>query len=210
MCFSAPVSFGASAVIGLTGIATLKSVKKKNEILFAAIPLIFALQQLVEGFLWISFGHEIINPILTFIFNFIAMFGWQIIMPVSIYLLEDKKNLLRRKILLVIIFIAVIHSLFILYIMISHSINASVLYGSIRYNIPNFPLYCGFTSSITYNAVILLSFWISSIKFIKIWGVLLLISSVLAFEFFRLMYFSVWCFFAAVLSILIYLFFKKR
>ena len=54
MCFSATASFGASAVLGAIGIIAVAKAKTKPQRLFATIPLIFAVQQLTEGLLWLS------------------------------------------------------------------------------------------------------------------------------------------------------------
>ena len=54
MCFSATASFGASAVLGVIGVAAVAKAKTKPQRLFASIPLVFAVQQLSEGFLWLS------------------------------------------------------------------------------------------------------------------------------------------------------------
>lgn len=51
MCFSASVSFSAGAVLSVIGVATLRQVKRPAEILFAATPILFALQQIAEGLL---------------------------------------------------------------------------------------------------------------------------------------------------------------
>lgn len=53
MCFSAPVSFSAGAVL-----LGLGSAKRPRELPFAAIPLLFAIQQLSEGVIWLTFSYE--------------------------------------------------------------------------------------------------------------------------------------------------------
>ncbi len=54
MCFNANASFGASAVIGVIGILALRKVKNPSHYAFAGIPLLFAIQQFVEGVLWLA------------------------------------------------------------------------------------------------------------------------------------------------------------
>lgn len=49
MCFSATASFVAGGVIGAVGIATLIHVRQLRAIPFAALPLLFALHQFIEG-----------------------------------------------------------------------------------------------------------------------------------------------------------------
>lgn len=54
MCFSATANFVGSAVLGTIGVATLREVKHRREILFASVPLLFALHQFTEGWVWLG------------------------------------------------------------------------------------------------------------------------------------------------------------
>jgi hypothetical protein len=47
--FSATVSFAGRAALGAAGVATLSKVKHRRELLFAAMPLLFAIHQFIEG-----------------------------------------------------------------------------------------------------------------------------------------------------------------
>lgn len=47
MCFSATVNFAGSAVLGNAEIVTLTKVKHRRELLFAALPLLFAIHLLL-------------------------------------------------------------------------------------------------------------------------------------------------------------------
>ena len=58
MCFSATASFSAGTVLTMLGVATLRATRRKAEIPFAASPLLFGLQQIVEGLLWLSFRFD--------------------------------------------------------------------------------------------------------------------------------------------------------
>ena len=52
MCFSAGASFSAGVVLSVIGVATIRIVKHPSQLLFACIPIIFAVQQISEGVLW--------------------------------------------------------------------------------------------------------------------------------------------------------------
>lgn len=52
MCFSTTVNFAGSAALGAAGMATLAKVKHRLELLFAAMPLLFAIYQFIAGFVW--------------------------------------------------------------------------------------------------------------------------------------------------------------
>jgi hypothetical protein len=54
MCFSATANFVGSAVLGSIAVATLKEVTHRRQLLFAAIPALFAIHQFTEGFVWLG------------------------------------------------------------------------------------------------------------------------------------------------------------
>ena len=51
MCFSAPASFTAAAVLLGLGTVTMRRARSRRELPYAAIPLLFGVQQLLEGML---------------------------------------------------------------------------------------------------------------------------------------------------------------
>lgn len=58
MCFSAIASFSAGSVLTVAGVITTQKVTTKGQIAFAAIPFLFGIQQLCEGFVWLSLTHQ--------------------------------------------------------------------------------------------------------------------------------------------------------
>jgi hypothetical protein len=54
MCFSPDADFTASAVVGGVGVATLRRVRGRRELIIGALPLLFALHQFTEGFVWLG------------------------------------------------------------------------------------------------------------------------------------------------------------
>ena len=49
MCFSATASFTVGVVLSVIGVVTIKMTRRKEEIPFAMIPLLFGIQQFIEG-----------------------------------------------------------------------------------------------------------------------------------------------------------------
>ena len=74
MCFSATASFSAGAVLLGLGALTLKSARRPRELLYAAIPLLFAIQQLSEGVIWLTFRYETpqLNVVMTHVYSFFS------------------------------------------------------------------------------------------------------------------------------------------
>ena len=58
MCFSATASFSAGTVLLGLGTLALKSADRPRELMFAAIPLLFAIQQLTKGVIWLTFRYD--------------------------------------------------------------------------------------------------------------------------------------------------------
>ena len=100
MCFSASASFGTGVILTGIGIASIKKAGSGPQRLFAAIPLLFAAQQLAEGFVWLALMHVNYtawqSPSVYFYMIF-AYGVWPVWVPLSILLLETSKN--RKKIL---------------------------------------------------------------------------------------------------------------
>src|ERR1700709_2677092 len=112
MCFSAGASFTASAVLGTLGSFSLKRAEGKSQIMFASIPVLFAVQQFSEGLLWLSLskdGYEEWQTAATYFFLFFAQFLWTTWIPVSMLLMETNK--VRKKILYFISFAGIADSL---------------------------------------------------------------------------------------------------
>ena len=85
MCFSATASFVAGTALSVLGVATLRTTRSRREIAFAAIPLLFGLQQIVEGVLWLSFRFDApqLNVAMTYLFSLFSHVLWPIFVPFS-------------------------------------------------------------------------------------------------------------------------------
>ena len=64
MCFSATANFVGSTALGAVGVVTLTKVKHRRELLFASLPLLFAIHQFIEGFVWLGLDG-ILSPTIT-------------------------------------------------------------------------------------------------------------------------------------------------
>ena len=79
MCFSASASFGAAIVLSAISVSTIKKTQQPSQLYFAIIPLIFCLQQISEGFLWLSLtnpSYASLQQPMTYIFLFFAQILW--------------------------------------------------------------------------------------------------------------------------------------
>ena len=59
MCFSPEADFTAGVVIAGVGVATLRRVRAPRELIVGALPLLFGIHQLVEGFVWLGLRGQV-------------------------------------------------------------------------------------------------------------------------------------------------------
>lgn len=186
------------------GVATVKKAKRKSEIPFAMIPLLFGIQQVVEGMLWLSFRFDspLLNVTMTYMFTLFSHVLWPMYVSFAIGLLETVAW--RKKVIWAFQFIGIAVGLYLLYLVIRFPVTSEVD-EHIVYVSPHFykaPM------MVLYLAATCVSSFFSSHKIINLFGVLALLFFMVAYWVHSVAFFSIWCFFAAVLSVVIYLYFK--
>jgi hypothetical protein len=204
MCFSAGASFGASAIIGTIGIVTLNKAKTTNEIPFATIPLLFAAQQAAEGALWIglsSGNNESWKHFPVYIFLIFAQLVWPVWIPFSILQLENDRT--RRTIIKWILGVGCCVSVYLLCCMLVYEVNAEIRSGHILYTL-SVPMAFASITNVLYFVPTIVPLFISSIKRIQILGLGVLASFIFNKIYFAEHLISVWCFFAGILSIVVF------
>lgn len=206
MCFSATASFVAGAALSATGAVTIKKTRNKRDIPFAAIPLLFGVQQGIEGLVWLSFkyGMPVLNQISSYAFMLFAYVLWPSFVPFAIRSLEVDPH--RKQILAVFQGLGMGVSLYLLYFIVSHPVVSHIVNKSIVYPMPTEygPLIMGL-----YLLATCVSCFFSSSKIINILGTLIAVSFGAAYYFYTASFASTWCFFSAVLSLAIYWYFKS-
>jgi hypothetical protein len=99
MCFSATVNFAGSAALGAAGVVTLTKVKHRRELLFAAMPMLFAIHQFIEGFVWLGLDG-ILSPAVAHNMGAAFMLYAQgllpLLAPLSVFLFEPNARSRRR------------------------------------------------------------------------------------------------------------------
>ncbi len=203
MCFSAQASFIVSGLLLVIGIITLKLAIKKKMVTIALIPLFFAIQQFFEGIQWLYINNGKTSLFFAYAFLFFAFLLWPTYVPIAVFKLDKS----RRKILKWLIITGVITSLLFLIAMIINPLSINVVGKCIQYKV-KIPI--EIISGTLYFITVFLTLILSSKKLLKIIGIITLITAAIAEIFFYAAYTSVWCFFAAITSGLIYLYIKKE
>ena len=205
MCFSATASFVAGGTLAATGGLTLSKARTKKELPLASIPLLFGVQQAIEGVVWVSFGSTVINTIAANTFLFFAYVLWPIFVPIAVLLVENHP--LRRKILQIFSVLGFVIGAYLLYFLFVEPGTAHILNQSIAYDFRHVYdlLYVA-----PYVIVTTVSGMVSSHRVLNIFGVATLIAFFVSQWFYNINFISVWCFFAAILSVLIFWHFIKK
>lgn len=204
MCFSATASFIAGGALSAVGVATLAQAKSEKEIPFASFPLLLGIQQTIEGFVWLSFGNPALNAAMVYAYSLFSHVLWPILVPIAVLLIEPDP--VRKRAILGTAFVGLSVGLYLLYSITNDGITASIVDRSIAYRSDHlYPV----TMMLMYLIAVCGSCMISSHAMIRLFGTVLLGSFAIALLFFYTTFFSVWCFFAAILSVIVYLYFRK-
>ena len=207
MCFSATASFSAAALLLGIGTLALKSASRPRELPFAAIPLLFAVQQLVEGVIWLTFSREVplLNSVMTHVYSFFSHVLWPIYVPLAVLLLEPTGW--RRRTLVAFAAVGVAVGAYLLYVLLAFPVVSRPICEHIEYVSPHF---LAAVTMALYLVSTALSPLLSTHRMVQVFGVLALLSFGAAYAFYASWFISVWCFFAALLSAVIYLHFALR
>jgi hypothetical protein len=204
MCFSATASFAGGVIITAIGVAVVTKVHKPTQLLFASIPLFFGLQQFTEGVLWLTIanpGYAVLQKIATHMFLVMADVLWPALIPLAILMMEKnarKRNILRA-LLLAGLSVSVYYSCCLLFLNVTpHIMGYHIVY------ISDFPKVIAIPVFIVYLVATLTPLFISSIERTHLMGILMFFSCLVTAIFFTQYLTSVWCFFAALISGVIY------
>jgi hypothetical protein len=204
MCFSAEASFASSAVLTAVGVASVRNVSRSEQRVFAAIPLLFAAQQFSEGVVWTTLksgAYARLQDAAVAAFLVAALMLWPVVVPLSIWLMEEGRQ--RKFVLSCILAAGVAVSLLYAYCLISFDVFPRIDGFHIQY-IDNFPTNIIKMTYPLYLVSTILPLFISSVRRMPVFGVLIAVSCAVTGIFYAGYLTSVWCFFAALISATIY------
>lgn len=207
MCFSATASFSAGVVLLGIGAFTLKAARRPCERPFAAIPMLFAIQQLIEGVIWLTFSAEtpLLNTVMTHAYSFFSHVLWPVYLPVAVLTIEPPGG--RRRMLTALVLAGSVVGIYLLYVLVAFPVVSRPTGQHVEYDSPHFFVAAVMTLYLVSTTV---SPLLSTLRGVKVFGALALLSFGAAYYFYATWFISVWCFFAALLSTVIYLHFAWR
>jgi hypothetical protein len=207
VCFSATASFTAAAALLGIGTVTVRRVSTVRELPYALIPALFGLQQAIEGGLWLTFADNAshLNASLTHIYQFFSHVLWPVYVPIAVYLLEEVHW--RRRLLIGFSAAGSAVGLYLFYFLLTDPTTSRVTGNHIDYISPHF--YVGGVISL-YVLATCASSLISSHRAVRWFGMGTAASLSAAAIFYWTWFISVWCFFAAIMSLVVLSFFRRR
>jgi hypothetical protein len=207
MCFSATANFVGSAVLGAVGVVTLTKVKHRRELLFASLPVLFAVHQFIEGFVWLGLDGTLPTAVahdMGAAFMLYAQGLLPFLLPLSVLLFEPNATSRRR--MLPFLILGGATTLYILWALTAFQLQLFVKGNSIVY----------INQATNNTAVALLyviatcgSLFFSKIKMMVIFGVANLGILLIVMEVKRYAFTSLWCAYAAVASVIILAYFWR-
>jgi hypothetical protein len=207
VCFSATANFVGSGVLGAVGIVTLTKVKHRRELLFAALPTLFAIHQFIEGFVWLGLDG-ILSPVVAHNMGAAFMLYAQgllpFLLPLSVLLFEPDRKSRRR--MLPFLVLGGATTLYILWALTAYPLQLYIRANSIVY----------INQATNNTAVALLyviatcgSLFFSKIKMMVVFGAANLVILLVVMESKRYAFTSLWCAYAAIASVIILAYFWR-
>ena len=207
MCFSATANFVGSTALGAVGVVTLTKVKHRRELLFASLPILFAVHQFIEGFVWLGLDGKL-SPAVThdmgaaFMLYAQGLLPW--LLPLSVMLFEPTAKARRRMMPLVMLGGAT--TLYILWALTAFPTEVYVKGNSI--------VYMNQATNNTAVAVFYViatcgSLFLSKIRVMVLFGAANLTILLIVMLFKRYAFTSLWCAYAAIASVIILAYFWK-
>lgn len=207
MCFSATVSFTAGGALLCLGAWTVRLIRQPYELAFALIPVLFGVQQLIEGALWLTvpvMATEL-NGALTQIYSYFSQVLWPIYIPLSVLLLETV--VWRQRVLVLITGAGTVCALFLLSYLIRLPVT-SVVKG--RHMVYLFEHFHVLAATGLYLLGTCVGPLLSSHPWVRLFGAAATLSFIAAYAFYATWFISVWCFFAGILSSVVLLYFIDK
>ena len=205
MCFSATASFVAGGALSAAGLATVPKATKR-EFALASIPALFGVQQLLDGAVWVTSISSKLHTIAVYAYMLFAFVFWPTFTPIAVFLVETEP--IRKRILSVLIVLGAFVSAILLGTIVLHGAQAYMYPNCIAYAIPRNTY--GKPLVVLYVLAVCGSFFVSSKKLLQLFGLLLLVSFAVAGWFYAVTFSSTWCFFAAILSGILFIYFNRE
>ncbi len=209
MCFSAPVSFTASAALLSAGLYSLRLASQHNPryLPLAAIPIAFGVQQVCEGLVWVGMNGSSATEVRLGAFGFLAFAYWLWLFwaPWSVAIAEP--NPIVRRVSWSLGLLGFVYGALLYLPMVFQPawLAVQVVHHSIEYRtrLVFDPWLSQDIDRLIYALIILIPFALASNPALKGFGATIALSAIASHWLLHQVFVSLWCFFAAILSLFI-------
>jgi hypothetical protein len=208
MCFSPEADFTAAAVVGVVGIETLRRVRTRGELIVGSLPLLFAMHQFTEAFVWLGLRGEVSSGLGNTATDAYVIYAYAVlptIVPAGLYLIEPSRR--HRRWMLPFVALGVAVGGYLLWQVTQYPVSAQEYASCIAYNTDT-PFET--PAVVAYVIATCAPALLSSRRYLRLLGVANLAGVALALSIREVDFTSVWCVYAALVSILILEHFRRQ
>jgi hypothetical protein len=208
VCFSPEADFVSGAVIGMVGVATLTKARSLREVPLAALPLAFAVHQVAEGFVWLGLEGKVSGSLGNFALHVYVLYAWAmlpLVAPLSVALVEADER--RRRAMYGFVAVGALVSGYLLWAVVHESVGARIVEHTIQYR--GVGGLAGL-ATVLYVIAVCGTLLLSSHRRIVWFGVVNLLAVIAIVWVQADALTSLWCTWAALVSVLIYMEFADR
>lgn len=214
MCYSAEASFGLSAALLPAGGYCIQRALRANRLLLpiAVVPILFGVQQFAEGWVWVGLneGNADLTRSGTLFFLFFALVFWPLWVPFCAFLTRTTPA--GRLIFAGAGMLGGAAGLWVLLPLAGVDFAlAEVAHHSVHYQVARSPVFDHFPKVLwegTYVVIVSSPLLTSTDSRMIYLGLALVLGSAVTYLLFYTTFTSVWCFFAAVLSLYLCFYFR--
>jgi hypothetical protein len=221
MCFSATASFVAATALVPVGLACVQQTLRGaswRTLPLACMPLLFAAQQAIEGVVWLALGGVVPHDALpgaTLLYLGFAFALWPMWLPsCCLALLAPDAPPCHRWMLRGLLFAGVLLAAALWLPLLQHPalVQPVIRHGSIAYHMP-FPLlgYGGLSlAKVVYVLIICVPLLLTGVAGLRWFSLFIAAAFVLAHLAYSHAFSSVWCYFSALLSLMLFWILRER
>jgi hypothetical protein len=208
MCFSPEADFTAGAVLAGVGVETLRRVRAPRELIVGALPLLFGIHQLTEGFVWLGLRGQVSSGLGTAAKEAYIAYAHAVlpaIVPLGFLLLEPDRR--RSRWLSPLVCLGLVLGVYLLWQVTAYPVGAQQAAHCINYttHTPNDVIVTVLYVVVTCGPALISSHqymrWFGLVNLAGVIGTALVRADVLT---------SLWCLYAAMVSVLILEHFRRQ
>jgi len=210
MCFSATASFTSASLLLVVGGLALSQRPKRHELAYALIPVLFGIQQFLEGLIWLDLQGQasaiscLSESVLTQGYSLFSQVFWPIFVPLAVGLLEATP--LRRRIISICALSGLTVGMFLLAAMIQKPVTARLVAQHIAYDFDHTHVVI---ASILYLIGACAAPLLSSHRSVQLFGFAAVASLFISYFIYEIWFISVWCYFSGLMSCIVLLHFFR-